>query len=115
LSQPDLNPESHSLAVMVRDRKHHVTFHVMFNAYWEPLLFELPRPTPGGQHGWRRWIDTARDAPDDVCDGPLAPSVDGPSYPVEARSLVVLVALDGDASRLLAGSSGGEDHHDAGG
>jgi glycogen operon protein len=65
----------------------------MFNAYWQPLTFNLPRPEPGVHGCWRRWIDTARDAPDDVCEGPLAPAVESPSYTAEARSLVVLFAL----------------------
>ena len=45
-------------------------FHVMFNAYWEPLTFELPRPDPGVARRWRRWIDTYRDAPEDIFDEP---------------------------------------------
>ena len=92
LNEPDLSPESHSLAVTVRDRRRAVMLHVMFNAYWEPLVFELPSPAPGVGDRWRRWIDTYCDAPDDVCDGPLASPVEGPIYTVQARSLVVLFA-----------------------
>jgi glycogen operon protein len=69
----------------------------MFNAYWEPLVFALPHPEPGGHGSWRRWIDTSRDAPDDIHEEPLATSVEGPSYRVQPRSVVVLVALRGDA------------------
>ena len=43
LNHPDLRPDSHSLAVTVRATRAAVTLHVMFNAYWEPLTFELPR------------------------------------------------------------------------
>jgi isoamylase len=93
LHEPDLNPWSHSLAVTVRPWRRAVSLHVMFNAYWQPLTFNLPRPEPGVHGCWRRWIDTARDAPDDVCEGPLAPAVESPSYTAEARSLVVLFAL----------------------
>jgi isoamylase len=98
LNQPDQRPESHSLAVTVRDRARPLSFHVMFNAYWEPLTFELPHPGPGVHDCWRRWIDTYRDAPDDVCDRLRAPRVESPSYTVEARSLVVLFALGEDAT-----------------
>jgi glycogen operon protein len=98
LNQPDLGPDSHSLAITVRSRVRPVSFHVMFNAYWEPLTFELPPPGPGARDGWQRWIDTDRDAPDDVCDGHLAPTVQSPSYTVQARSLVVLFALRDDAT-----------------
>jgi len=104
LNQPDLTPESHSLAVTVRNRARAVWFHVMFNAYWEPLTFELPAPGPGVHDCWRRWIDTARDAPDDIRDGPLAPIVESPSYTVEARSLVVLFALGGNVPVSQAAS-----------
>jgi glycogen operon protein len=90
LSKPDLSRESHSLAVTVRGRGRPLLFHVMFNAYWEPLIFELP-PVVAGIHGpWQRWIDTYQDAPHDVYDWPGGPSVDGPSCSVQARSLVVL-------------------------
>jgi glycogen operon protein len=93
LNQPDLSPASHSVAVTVRDRRRVVMFHAMFNAYWEPLTFELPSPLPDVGGCWRRWIDTHRDAPDDVCDAPPAPPVESRSYTVQARSLVVLFAL----------------------
>jgi glycogen operon protein len=108
LNQPDLSAESHSLAVTVRDRTRPVTFHAMFNAYWEPLVFELPRLGRDVKGGWRRWIDTDRDAPGDVCEGPPAAAVDGPTYTVQARSLVVLFAFHG-AEALLAGRASGRD------
>jgi glycogen operon protein len=95
LDAPDLSHHSHSLAVTVRAPGGAAQFHVMFNAYWEALTFELPRPG-SGVHAWRRWIDTYRDAPDDVCEEALAPSVDGGRYTVQSRSLVALFALQHD-------------------
>ena len=95
LNEPDLSPESHSLAVTARGTGRRLLFHVMFNAYWEPLVFELPRLGPDVLGSWRRWIDTDRDTPDDVRDG-LGPSVEDASYTVHARSLVVLLALRGE-------------------
>jgi isoamylase len=96
LNEPDLSPDSHSLAFTVRSERRAVMFHVMFNAYWEPLTFELPNPDPAVATCWRRWIDTYRDAPDDVCDTPPAPPVPTARYTVQARSLVVLLALGAD-------------------
>jgi len=90
LNRPDRSSDSHSFAVTVRDIEHADLLHVMFNAYWEPLVFELP--PVGCQRPWRRWIDTYRDAPDDVCDWKSAPSVQGSTYAVQPRSLVTLVA-----------------------
>ena len=92
LHQPDLSPDSHSLAFTVRGPGGVALFHAMFNAYWEALTFELPPLTAGEHDRWRRWIDTAREAPDDVCDRLPAPAVDGSAYTVQARSLVVLFA-----------------------
>jgi glycogen operon protein len=103
LNQPDLSRESHSLAVTVRGRGRPLLFHVMFSAYWEPLVFELP-PVVSGVHGpWRRWIDTYQDAPHDIYDWPGGPAVEGPNYTVQARSLVVLFALGGNGPRLAGG------------
>jgi len=96
LNQPDLSRDSHSLAFTVRSKRRAVIFHVMFNAYWEPLTFDLPNPGPAMGTCWRRWIDTYRDAPDDVCDTPPASPIDSARYTVHARSLVVLFALGGD-------------------
>ena len=61
----------------------------MLNAYWEPLTFELP-PPPAGQI-WRRCIDTALDAPEDVCLLEAAPAVLQSKYAMQSRSVVLLV------------------------
>ncbi|HEX6736978.1 MAG TPA: glycogen debranching enzyme, partial [Vicinamibacteria bacterium] len=64
--------------------------HGMFNAYWEPLSFELP-PIPGESEGrWRRMIDTALASPDDLRPWPEAPPVEQAAYVAQPRSLVVL-------------------------
>jgi isoamylase len=102
VNEPDLSAESHSLAVTVRGPGGAALFHVMFNAYWEPLTFELPRLTPPVHERWRRWIDTYRDAPEDIRDD-LGAVVEGSHYTVQARSLAVLVALRAG----IAMSSGG--------
>jgi len=39
---------------------------VILNAYWEPLDFELPPAGNGGGNPWHRWIDTARETPNDI-------------------------------------------------
>ena len=90
LNEPDPSPEPHSLAVTVRDIERADLLYVLFSAYWEPLVFELPPLDP--RRPWQRWIDTDRDAPDDVHDCTLAPFVEGPTYAVQPRSLVTLVA-----------------------
>jgi glycogen operon protein len=98
LGAPDVSPESHSLAVTVRGPGGAALFHVMFNAYWEPLTFELPPLTPGLHESWRRWIDTYQDTPDDIADD-FGPWVESPSYAAQARSVVVLFAAMRGAPR----------------
>ena len=62
LGQPDWGYHSHSLAfeALLEEAELHV--YAIFNAYWEPLDFELPTPA-GGAGSWRRWIDTALNSP----------------------------------------------------
>ena len=92
LGQPDWGHYSHSLAVTAENRDAGLVFHLMLNAYWEALDFELP--AAGGDPGnpWRRWIDTARETPDDIVAWRDAPPVPGPTYRVDPRSVVVLLA-----------------------
>jgi hypothetical protein len=44
-----------------------VLVHVILNAYWEPRDFELPI-LRSGRENWRRWIDTALDPPNEICE-----------------------------------------------
>ena len=54
-------------------------FHLILNAYWEPLDFELPQLSAGT---WRRWIDTALDSPNDIVPWEQAPEISGNVYPL---------------------------------
>jgi len=90
LHEPDWRHYSHSVAFTARFAKERVFFHVILNAYWEPLEFELSPVANGGRHPWRRWIDTFLDSPHDIVDWERAPSVPGHSYRAEPRSVVVL-------------------------
>ena len=55
LHNPDWSEHSHSLAFTLRSLGANFLFHVMLNAYWEPLTFELPPGPPGSDQFWRRW------------------------------------------------------------
>jgi isoamylase len=90
LDQPDWSYDSHTLALAVQGRRG--LFHLILNAYSEPLRFELPPPTGDAQGGWRRVIDTFLDSPVDFCDWDEAPQVESPTYLVQPRSIVLLVA-----------------------
>jgi isoamylase len=90
LDQPDWSNDSHTLALAVQGRRG--LFHLILNAYSEPLRFELPPPTGDTQGSWRRVIDTFLDSPVDFCEWDEAPQVEGPTYLVQPRSIVLLVA-----------------------
>jgi isoamylase len=61
-------------------------------AHWEPLDFELPQADKDEASPWRRWIDTARETPDDIVPWEEAPEFPELIYRAEARSVVVLFA-----------------------
>ena len=92
LNEPDWRDSSHSVAFTARVTKNRVFFHVILNAYWEPLQFELPSLSKAARNPWRRSIDTFLDSPDDIVDWEQAPSVPGLTYRAEPRSVVVLFA-----------------------
>ena len=91
MGQPDWSQSSHSLAFSAEDPHDKVLLFAILNAYWEPLDFELP-PLGDGNRGWRRWIDTSLDSPDDIVDWRAAQVVASSSYPAEPRSVVLLFA-----------------------
>jgi isoamylase len=95
LGQPDWGDRSHSLAFTLRSLRARFLFHAMFNAYWEPLVFELPSPPAGGQQAWRRCVDTALESPHDIQLWRSAFIFEQSKYTVQPRSVVLLaLALD---------------------
>ena len=68
LSQPDWSDHSHCVAFSADLPKEAAVFHLMFNAYWEPLEFELPPVSGAGADPWRRWIDTSLESPHDIVE-----------------------------------------------
>jgi glycogen operon protein len=96
LGQPDWSPGSHSLAFTAEARTGKLFFHTILNAYWEPLDFELPPPGKEDD-GWRRWVDTSLDSPQDIVEVQTAPLVTTRAYRAGPRSVVVLFAR-GEAS-----------------
>ncbi len=90
LGQPDWSDSSHSLALSVEVLNEKLCFHVILNAYWEPLDFELPRVGDLREESWRRWIDTTLDSPHDIVEWQTAPLVQGRTYRAGPRSVVVL-------------------------
>jgi glycogen operon protein len=88
LNQPDWSGQSHSVAFTAELQNDKMFFHLILNAYWEPLDFELPPLDNNGR--WRRWIDTALASPQDIVPWQTSPSISGFTYRAEPRSVVVL-------------------------
>ncbi len=100
LDCPDWSDDSHSIACTVRPRAGLVPLwlHLMSNAYWEPLDFELPPVPETAASGWQRWIDTARESPEDIVEPLTAPLVQEAQYPVMPRSFAALILRTGGRS-----------------
>jgi isoamylase len=92
LGQPDFSHYSHSLAFTAEARNEHLLFHVILNAYWEPLEFELPSTEHQTENTWRRWIDTALDSPHDIEEWETARLIPCRTYRSHPHSLVMLFA-----------------------
>ena len=95
LGQPDWGDSSHSLAVSAEARNEKLLFHLILNAYSEPLDFELPPAGDRSEDSWRRWIDTTLDSPYDIVEWETAPTIPGSTYRAGPRSVVVLLSPAG--------------------
>jgi len=87
LFSPDLSEDSHTLAVAAYI-ENGPRFHLMLNAFWEPLNFAVPPAPEDGTH-WVRTIDTSLPSPNDFPDTPHEPVQD--NYLVQPRSSVLLL------------------------
>ena len=103
LSDLDWSPSSHTIVIGGESEREGVLAHIILNAWWESLDFELPILKGPGR--WRRWIDTALDPPDDITEWNAEKPVPGTIYRAGARSVVVLIASDGrDPSTAIRNS-----------
>jgi isoamylase len=93
LNQPDWGDDSHSLALSIEVQSERIFFHLILNAYWEALTFELP-PLEDNLR-WHRWIDTALESPQDITEWNSGPPHDGQSYLAGPRSVAVLISAPG--------------------
>ena len=88
--KPDWRPTSHCLAYTLIHASGQDTIHVMLNAGPRDLDFEPPQPVSGRQ--WRRIIDTAAPAPDDIAPADRATAL--PAGPIRVRNRSVVVLLE---------------------
>ena len=91
LNAPDWGHESHTLAASVRLLGYPMLLHIIVNAYWEALDFELP-VLDEAQGSWRHCIDTFRDPPHDICGWTDGEGLQTSACRVQPRSIVLLLA-----------------------
>ena len=92
LNQPDWGNHSHSVALSAELPKENLLAHCIFNAYWEPLEFELPPIRGAAKNHWKRWIDTSLESPQDISEWHESQPVDAYMYCVGPRSVAVFWA-----------------------
>ena len=92
LNQPDWGADSHAIALTATSLRGRFMIHLMMNAYWEDLEFEVPSVAVSPGQNWKRWIDTFMESPEDICSWDDAAVFREAIYKVRSRSLVVLVA-----------------------
>jgi glycogen operon protein len=93
LNAPDWSHQSHTLAATVPLLGYRPQLHLIINAYWEPLEFEIPRCA--GQEAWRRCVDTYLDPPNDIRSWQDAPILRSSICLVQPRSVVILLGRAG--------------------
>ena len=89
---PIWSEDSHSIAFSLCHPPSGERLHVILNAYWEALEFELPSLKLG--NSWHRIVDTSLAAPEDIADPAVAKKIYDDRYLVKARSSVVLMDVD---------------------
>jgi glycogen operon protein len=92
VDRADWGQDSHSIALTTWSLSGRFEFHILVNAWWQPLEFELPpsQEIPGGR--WHRWLDTSLPSPADIMPMAEAPVVESGTYRLPPRSLAVMFA-----------------------
>jgi len=89
INKPDWSKDSHSLAFTLFHPQAKETIHVMVNAFWETLKFQLPTLK---EQSWYKVVDTSSVSPKDFCKAGEGEVIDRSIMKVRDRSIVVLVA-----------------------
>ncbi len=107
LNEPDWGEQSHCVAATLESLSGSITYHLILNAYWEGLDFELPQPLTG-EEGWRRLMDTGLDSGEEIRRWREAVPVRDSSYRAGPRSIVLLGSAR-QRCRATATRTGGGD------
>jgi glycogen operon protein len=87
LGQVSWEKNTHAFSFTLFNPDYGKALHVMINAYWQPLTFEVPELTT---EKWRLLIDTSNPSPDDFYSVKKDPIIQEQSYKLKGRSIVVL-------------------------
>jgi len=109
LHEPDWGPESHSLMATAVSLTGSRVFHLICNAYWEPLSFQLPQLPDNTVEEWRRLLDTALPSPMDICGETEAVLLEESTYLAQPRSVVFLFANIGQGIKKATRQEGKQD------
>ena len=91
LNQPDWSADSRAIALTMTSLTGRLMFHMMINTFWEELKFEVPPVAELSDTGLDALDRYCRESPDDICTWDEAEAVRETVYPVQPRSMVVLV------------------------
>lgn len=83
------DPNARVIAFTLGDFDGESDIHVMMNMYEGELDFEIP---PIEDRKWFRTVDTAQDSPEDIAEPDREKPVTNSIYPVQGRSVVVLIS-----------------------
>ncbi|MEL7121018.1 MAG: hypothetical protein AAFO07_16315 [Bacteroidota bacterium] len=83
LNQPDWSYHSHTLAFTLNNPAYDHQLHIIVNAFWEPLEFELPPIENRSNNLWELLVDTSFDQQEEQV-------IDRFNYTAKERSVVVL-------------------------
>ncbi len=92
VDEPDFSHHSRSIALSAQSLSGELLMHFALNGYWAPLDFELPPLPDWATSGWRRVVDTALAAPDDISTPQRAQVIATPTYRVGGRAVAVFFA-----------------------
>jgi isoamylase len=92
LGEPDFSAHSHSLAFTLRNKRYTKLLHIMINAYWKPLEFEVPNSK---QRIWRQIINTAAKTAESFTLPVNAKIVKSKKWKLAPRSIVILQSNKG--------------------
>ena len=90
LHQPDWRYDSRTLAFTLSHTLQGELIHVILNAFWQPLIFELPA-LPDNER-WHRVVDTSLPSPDDYTPEDETRPHPLFTYIAQPRSSIILIA-----------------------